>query len=264
MAGALHLHIERREFKYLIDEATADRVREAIRPFCERDPFASKHASGRYTIDSLYLDTAEMSLFNANEEEGLDRFKLRIRTYPETPGAAIFTEVKRRFHDIIVKDRGRVPADWPRLFEGAGDVLGATRSPREAKAVERFVTLARTLHARPIVLVRYEREPWASVIDDYVRITFDRKIRSQKIDRFTFDHDPRGWRATDHPQTEGAIESMVVLELKFTTNVPWWLIHIVQRYDLTRRAFSKYGLSVRAWREEIPTPRVPYVAGIRL
>ena len=45
--------IERREFKYLIDTGTADAIRDAIRPFCEIDPWAAANPSRRYTIDTL-------------------------------------------------------------------------------------------------------------------------------------------------------------------------------------------------------------------
>ncbi|MFY0540970.1 VTC domain-containing protein [Nannocystis pusilla] len=82
--------IERREFKYLVDALTAARLRAAIQPFCELDPWAARNPRGRYTIESVYLDTEALRLFWANEHEQLDRVKVRVRGYAEAPTAPVF------------------------------------------------------------------------------------------------------------------------------------------------------------------------------
>jgi hypothetical protein len=98
---------------------------------------------------------------------------------------------------------------------------------------------------RPFTVVRYEREPYFSRIDDYARVTFDTCIRAQPTDAPSFDLPTRTWRALDDAVTQRALDSMIVLELKFTTAVPLWLVHIVKRLGLVRRSFSKYGTSIR-------------------
>ena len=77
MAAGLNLHIERREFKYLIDRRTADAVRERIRPFCRLDAHVEHIEDRRYTIDSLYFDTPRMELLHANEQEKSHRPSLK-------------------------------------------------------------------------------------------------------------------------------------------------------------------------------------------
>ncbi|MFY0537511.1 VTC domain-containing protein [Nannocystis pusilla] len=99
-----------REYKYLIDGVTAARLRAAIRPFCDIDPYAGRSPGGRYTIESLYLDSPLMGLYWANEHEQVDRIKMRVRGYAESPGSPVFFEVKRRINDVITKTRGRVRA----------------------------------------------------------------------------------------------------------------------------------------------------------
>ena len=256
MAKGLALHIERREFKYLIDEATADRVREYIRPFCRLDRNAEGFDRDRYAIDSLYFDTPDMRLYWANDEEVMNRFKLRVRTYPETPGAPVFFEVKARYHDIVVKDRGRAPANWQQLLTDRNLDVPRQATSFESAAVERFTTIVRMQHARPVVLVRYTREPYESTIDDYARVTFDRAIRSQRMDRVTMTPTPGQWRYSDAPDLVHGAGSATVLELKFTTNVPMWMVDMVRTLNLDRRAFSKYGRSVEAWWENPELSRV--------
>lgn len=254
--------IERREYKYLIDQEKATQVRQAIRPFCALDPWAAQNPRGSYTIESLYLDTRDLRLFWANDHEQVDRVKVRVRGYAEAPKSPMFFEVKRRTGDVIRKTRGRVPrALWAELLADPATPIPGEIVGKDRAAVERFLALIRTMHLRPFTLVRYEREPHFSRIDDYVRVTFDTHIRAQVMDHLSFDSSARGWRALDDAVTQGALDSLVVLELKFTSMVPIWLSHIVERLDLTRRSFSKYGTSIRAFYQPLASRRPAVVGG---
>lgn len=253
--------IDRREYKLLISNEMAEQVRRAIAPFCRLDPYAATHPTRSYAIDTLYLDTDDLSLFWANDHEQVDRIKMRVRHYPDAPGSPLFFEVKRRINDVISKSRGRVsPDQWLELLQNPRSEIPATSSPKDRAAIERFVTLARTLRVRPFTLVRYQREPWVSIIDDYARVTFDTQIRAHAVDSYTFDPDGNGWRAIDDAVAARELASLVVLELKFTSSVPLWLVNICRSLGLVRGAFSKYGNSIRAFYQPV-SPRVPRSAG---
>jgi hypothetical protein len=242
--------IERREYKFLIDRPTVAAVRAAIRPFCILDPYAAQSPSRSYTIETLYLDTTDLSLFWANDHELVDRVKVRVRRYADKPGSPIFLEVKRRINDVIAKSRGRVPAEsWTRLLADPAMPIPADCTGKDRAAVERFLALHRSLHLRPYTLVRYQREPWISTIDDYARVTFDTWIQAHTLDSLTFE--PDGGRTQD---------SLVVLELKFTNQVPIWLVNIVRSLGLVRGAYSKYGNSIRAFHQPVDI-RMPRLAG---
>jgi hypothetical protein len=261
MAEANPTIIERREYKYLIPARVADRVRAAIQPFCEIDPWAAKSVGRRYLIDSLYFDTADLRLFWANDHELVDRFKLRVRGYPQAPGGPVFFEVKRRVNDVITKTRGKVShSQWAAVLGDPAAPIPVDIRGRDRVAVERFVTLARTLRVRPFTLVRYEREPYFSRIDEYARVTFDSNIRAQSVEALSFEPPSRGWRALDDAVTQRTLDSLIVLELKFTTAVPLWLVDLVGRFDLQRRSFSKYGTSIRAF-YEAPQRRIARLLG---
>jgi hypothetical protein len=242
--------IERREFKYLIDARTVAGIREAVRPFCSLDPYAAGSPTRRYTIDSLYLDTSGLSLFWANDHEKVDRFKLRIRTYPESPTSPVFFEVKRRFNDVISKSRGKVARDqWAALAADPAAPIPANVTGKDRMAVERFLALARSMHVRPFTIVRYQREAYVSRVDDYARVTFDTNIRAWATDKMSYEAPTRGWRALDDAvaQRGRGFASLTVLELKFTSAVPIWMSRMVERFGLHRGAFSKYGNSIRAY-----------------
>jgi SPX domain protein involved in polyphosphate accumulation len=246
--GIDDIKIERREYKYLIDQNTVRNIRESIRPFCVVDPFAATHPNQRYTIESLYFDNPGMQLFWNNEIEAVDRFKLRIRHYPQTPDGPLFLEVKRRFNDVISKTRGCIPREgWQELVQHPPADFRERLKAKDRNAVERFLAVRGLGDYQPLTVVRYEREPYVSVIDDYARITFDTCIRSQPMRDLSFEVQPNAWRNMDDSETMKHRESLTVLELKFTSAVPSWMVNIVRTQELHRLSFSKYGTSVKAW-----------------
>jgi hypothetical protein len=96
----------------------------------------------------------------------------------------------------------------------------------------------RHLGAIPIVLVRYEREPFAAADGSDARVAFDRSLLCS---------------STDAPEVafEGPVWTTVrgrcvLLELKFNGTCPAWMADVIQRFELRRQSFSKYALSVEA------------------
>jgi len=250
--------IERREYKFLLDAATALRVRQAIQPFCELDPHAARQANGRYLIDSCYFDTPGFALYRANVISMPERYKVRVRAYPpHGPDSPVFFEVKSRFNDVIKKTRAPVPRDlWAALVADPSCQIPDAFTGVQRQAVEKLLALVHGNHMRPVVMVRYEREPYVSTVDSYARVTFDRRIRSKALTRPAFDQGERGWRFNDNAVLQRWADAMTVLELKFTSAVPRWMSNLVLTHNLQRLAFSKYGTSVLTWYQP-PESRTP-------
>lgn len=235
---------ERREYKYLLPLSLVSRVRTAAQTVCKLDAYAGP--DGIYTIRSLYFDTDAYHLFWANAYEIGDRFKVRVRSYPATgAGGPIFLEVKRRVLDVIVKSRGMVPPQhWQELVSDAGALNRLPIAPKARWAAERFVTLVHSYHLKPVMMVEYDREAYFSEVDEYARLTFDLAVRCQPTDQLSMDVDPRNWRYVDHPVRTRTLEPMTLLELKFAGAPPRWMVQMVQKLELERATFSKYGYSV--------------------
>ena len=236
--------LQRREYKYLIDEPTAERVRRALAGLCVGDTHAAA-TGGRYLCDTIYLDTLQHHLYRATIENEAVRHKLRIRTYPGGT-SPVFLEVKRRVDDVIVKSRATVRGDWRALLE-SGDVSNVPAD--QLRPTENFLSRYQTNRGGPMlptVLVRYEREPYTSLVDDYVRITFDRKLQYHVATDLTFETRPRSWTPIDDPIAMRVAPSLsaVVLELKFAATVPGWLASIVRRLELARLSYCKYTRAV--------------------
>lgn len=236
--------LQRREYKCLIDERTALRIRRYIAGICVVDPYAAE--TGRYTIDTLYLDSPWLDTYHATVEERPDRYKLRIRGYPSAPSAPVFLEVKRRIGDTIRKTRVAIDGDWQRVL-----VDGVTPSlpPKQRAALDNFICHYHLLPMQPTVLVRYEREPFFSTLDDYARVTFDRALTCQPVTELSMVTDDDAWMPIDHAVAQhGPADSMVLLELKFTSVVPTWMRRMVQALELPRDAFCKYTRAIEALR----------------
>lgn len=234
--------IERYEYKYLLPERLVEKVRESALMVCSLDKYAGP--DGTYRIRSLYCDTPAMELFQANEHEKADRYKMRLRVYPGKP-SPVFFEVKRRVVDVIIKSRAAVPvAIWQDVLAGH-DAAIQTLSPKVRKGVLEFIKRYHRHHMEPVMLVEYEREPYASNYDEYARLTFDRNILIQPQRELSLEADPKRWRAVDHRAQTRTLEPVCVLELKFERRPPMWMSAMVRRLGLVRYSFSKYCYGVR-------------------
>ena len=241
--------VSRYESKYIIPRSLVPEIREFVRPFCEPDP-NTRGNPPEYVITTLQLETPSYALHYAKEDELDARFKMRVRTYGEIGTAPIFAEIKAKFERTIVKVRSCVPFDkWgPELIYG-------TRVPpifKNKKQEIDFLQFRRVVWetaAHPETLVRYTRDSYIGVVDDYVRITFDRKLQYQRTDSWTDFGRSGDWRSMDSVTAQGfgLPYSGVVLEVKTYNTVPTWVVELVKRFDLQRSGNCKYSTAI--WRE---------------
>ncbi len=248
--------LQRREYKYLVDEATVTEIRRYIAGICTIDPYADSR--GRYVIDTLYFDTPQLHSYWSTMQDADDRYKLRVRTYPSAGLGPVFFEVKRRVSESILKTRGMYRGAWDQLLTLTTPELLAAIEPKHRPAIDNFICFYHRSGMTPSILVRYEREPYFSLIDEYARVTFDRSISFQPASEYAVTPKDEHWRYVDDAAGQRGLApaaSSVLLELKFTNLVPGWMRRMVHTLDLQRLAFCKYTRAVDSHRT-IPTMRV--------
>jgi hypothetical protein len=103
----------------------------------------------------------------------------------------------------------------------------------------------------PIILVRYERQPFVGRQDPGVRVTFDRRLRCRWQRTASLHAHERDYRFVDAPDVFEDRESLIILEMKFDGMYPLWMIDLVRRFDLLRQSFSKYVVCLDKARSEI-------------
>ncbi len=239
--------IARHEYKYIVAPDLVEPIRRSLRPYCRLDEHAALEKEGFYRITCLYLDDDRYTMFWEGEMGAPVRAQLRIRAYGEDMARPVKLEVKRRIHDLVVKSSVSLACNqWRQSLSAPVGGAVADFGGGQKAVLEQFVLMTRARHARPRMLVRYERQAFRSLIDHYVRITFDRRIMHQPMTAYDLGGLAGRWRAADNSISMAGERSGVVLELKFpASGAPRWLIQLVRSFGLVRAGYSKYGSAVR-------------------
>ena len=222
------------ELKYLINETTAERVRDFVRCYLGMDEFSVGKPNYSYPVHSLYLDSDSLEIYWRTINGDKNRFKLRLRYYSDHPESPVFFEIKRRMKDIILKQRGGVRQEAvPLLLSGqfpAPEHI-ITREPAGLVAVQRFCQLMAEIHAKPKSHISYQREAYVSDSDE-VRVTMDRQVFSEPH------FESRVTLKMANPVH--AFRNLVILELKFTNRFPNWFRELARMANVMQCGAAKY------------------------
>ena len=235
--SCIKTRFRRYECKYVVAENIAERIRGAISPYVVPDPHAAASPDHSYDITSLYLDSPDLRLFRETEDGVANRIKLRIRSYGEAGDTPVFLEIKRRCNRLVLKARARIPRAMVASIL-AGRAPGPVfRELDQGACYDEFLGWVARWFAQPTMWVTYRREAYVGTYNDDVRITMDRRLRCAPAVG-----QPGAVRTSDWRPIE---TRLVVLELKFDESYPDWMARLVQRFQLDRRSYSKYGNAVR-------------------
>ena len=246
----------RYEVKFVVPPSLASQIRDYIRPFCEIDEHC-RGASQDYSITTLQLDSPSLALHYAKLWDFVNRFKLRVRTYDPIGSSPVFMEVKAKFRTTVVKYRSQIPFEcWGEHLFRDEVIKGVHfKDSVEAGHFFQFLRLTKQIGARPIMLIRYNRESYFGKNDNYSRVTFDRRLQYQQ----TYSWDDWGrsgtWRSLDktldqtrrHDQEYSF--SGVVVELKALADVPTWMRNLTQDLSMNRQGHCKFSNAV--WAESM-------------
>jgi SPX domain protein involved in polyphosphate accumulation len=255
----------RYEVKYVIPRRYVPMILEFIKPFCDLDPNCVGDPPG-YVITTLQLDSPSLSLHYAKLWDLVERFKLRVRVYGEPVGSSpVFMEIKAKSRATIVKYRSRIPFDkWGKHLFGNEIIRGINfKDSKEAENFYQFVRLVKEIGARPVMLIRYHRESYFGKNDHYSRLTLDTRLQYQRTSSWDSWGRGRQWFSLDKPlnQTRRHDKELdfsgVVLELKSLHDVPLWIIHLVEAFNLSRQGHCKYSNSMWAESMFCTTPWPP-------
>jgi hypothetical protein len=230
--------IKRYELKYTITEELALQIREHIKHICSLDKHVPAGESG-YFVNNFYFDTPDLKFYYDTKFRKLTRYKLRARFYGTQATDFIWPEIKYRNASVIWKTRYHLPIErWPELFYSAKP---GPNKPVIKKQLDTFDDLIYWYGAQPTLHVRYFREPYVTELEEYGRITFDRRLccrpTNGSIELAYHEHDMLYY---DDPITSKNDDSPVILEIKVETLIPVWAIELIHKFNLTQRAFSKY------------------------
>ena len=238
--------IDRFELKYILHPSLVPAIRKFIEPFVDPDHHAGPGIP-EYTVTTLQLDSPSNVLHYAKEREAIARFKLRIRTYGTAGKTPYFLEIKRKVNSAIFKSRVILhPGDYnPSILLEPNPALPLMTDAQYTNYLE-FVRLTRSISARPKIFIRYIRESYKGVCETYSRVTLDRALQYRPAKgSWFFPIRAKKWYCLDTPMALGAEFSGHVLELKCGSEMPGWMLELIERFNLVKIGFSKYSAAMR-------------------
>lgn len=232
------LQTQRFELKYLVRRETALAIRRFVSCHLKPDDFAAPLPEYSYPVHSLYLDSPDLTTYQAVQTGEKNRFKLRIRYYSDSDPVVYF-EIKRRTNEVISKMRAKVRREAVQpLLSGQPPQLRHLVSPdgKQLVALQEFCRLLHRLNASPRSHVAYSREAWMSPFNNAVRVTFDRHVRCEPEFSAAL--------TTRFGESVAPFDERVVLELKFVDRLPGWCNEMVRAFGLVRGGAPKYAQGV--------------------
>jgi SPX domain protein involved in polyphosphate accumulation len=234
--GPDHGFWNRYELKYLINESKAAAIEQFIEPYVRLDYYCQIQPSGSYPVVSLYLDSDNLRLCRESLHGHKNRFKLRIRSYTDEPDYPNFLEIKRRANTVIMKSRAEVrPCNVAPLLTHR--LLNPQSNGSNGETIKQFMLYMNSISGGPVIRTRYKRQAFEDIVDERVRITFDRNLCYKITPIADVSLNGTGWQQM--------LLNKVVLEIKFTSRYPPWLSQMVKYFDLRKQSLSKYARSIK-------------------
>jgi SPX domain protein involved in polyphosphate accumulation len=223
----------RNEIKYFVAPTVVQQVKDSISPFVSTDPHMNGYKN--YTVRSIYFDTPELD-YHYEKMDGLKvRKKLRLRTYNNFENDKIaFLEIKRRYNQIIVKERAKVSLEKAQNFLECPKSNGIfdTKDTLKKRVLEKFAYNLANENLKSTLLVVYEREAYQGIHDPTTRITFDSNLR--------YKVDPEISEIFNEHDLETILGDYVIIEFKFNDFMPKWMRKIMRTFCLSAQSISKY------------------------
>lgn len=230
---------KRYELKYLISFDQYKRFSEQLYDRMKLDPYGDHE--GKYNIVSLYYDSPDSKIYYETRNKIPFRQKLRLRVYNESDlESPSFFELKQKFGNVVNKRRTILPLhagyrlsslDMNEALPGQLDDFQASND-QILREVHHFKGL---YMLEPEVVVSYDRQAFAGVEEPDLRVTFDYHLMCRKDD-LHIENGPEGTYFID--------PNLVVLEVKVSESVPFWLARLLNDFGFMRQSVSKYCTSV--------------------
>lgn len=210
---------KRYELKYMLTPRQYRAVKDEVLKRLIPDEF------GENTVQSLYLDTSDDRLIRESIEKPVYKEKLRFRCYNLNENDKdIFVEMKRKYDGVVYKRRVSCKeSEAMSLFDGTKPTT------QVGKELEYFFRFYGDL--QPKTLILYDREAFLDKNSD-LRVTFDKNMRYRK-EKLNFHTSLAG-----KPLVPGDV---VLMELKTGTALPLWLCALLDKEQIRKTSFSKYG-----------------------
>lgn len=207
---------------------------------------------GKYNIVTLYYESDDKKIYYETMNKLRFRQKLRLRVYDQvTLEDNSFIEIKQKFKNVVNKRRSVLPLKdaYRVLSEPYNEDLIMTSNASNLQILREALHFKDLYTLKPATVVSYDRQAFSGVAENEqdLRVTFDYNLMCRSDD-LAIENGPEGIHFVD--------QDLVILEVKVSNSVPFWLSRILSDFNFTRQGFSKFCTSIDLLEElgSLPSP----------
>ncbi|MTD29786.1 polyphosphate polymerase domain-containing protein [Planomicrobium sp. YIM 101495] len=226
---------KRYELKYLISFEQYISLREHLLEKMKYDAYGTE---GKYNIVSLYYDSDDSKIYYETRNKLRFRQKLRLRIYDQADETSTaFIEVKQKFKNVVNKRRTALPLNEAyELLNAAGEDWEQRKWLASNEQILKEAMHFKSLYdLRPELVVSYDRQAFSGIDEPDLRVTFDYNLMC-RTDDLRIENGPEGQHFIDRDN--------VVLEVKVSETVPFWLSRLLSEHGCSKQSVSKFCTSV--------------------
>lgn len=235
---------KRYELKYLLHWDAYIAFRERLLPYMQYDTYGN--ADGKYNIISLYYESEEKDIYYETMNKLPFRQKLRLRVYDQADlSSPSFIEVKQKFKNVVNKRRTVIPLNeaYSILSKPYDEQLIDQVESSNPQILKEALHFKNLYELKPATIVSYDRQALSGVLENEsdLRVTFDYNLMC-RTDDLRLENGPEGMYFLDR--------EMVILEVKVSNSVPFWLARLLSEFNFTQQGFSKFCTSIDLLEQE--------------
>ncbi|MER0122703.1 polyphosphate polymerase domain-containing protein [Streptococcus sp. ZJ93] len=220
----------RQESKYIVEKSVFTQLERELREHMVADDYAKS------SITTIYFDNDQFGMIQDALAKKYGREKVRMRVYDRKPSAEsqAFLEIKKKENKVGFKYRlTSTPVAVMNYIEN--DIQDATIA--DEKVTSELATLRKRYgQMKPKMYISYDRVSFKGKEDKKVRLTVDQNLlyRDHQVDVMLGKY---GSALLDPDK--------VIMEIKVPDEQPAWLIVLLEKYQIEKQSFSKYGNAYR-------------------
>ncbi|WP_301109041.1 polyphosphate polymerase domain-containing protein [Sporosarcina sp.] len=229
---------KRYELKYLISWDDYLAFSKELLPNMAYDTYGS--STGTYNIISLYYESKDKSIYHETLNKLPFRQKLRLRVYDQADlSSNSFIEVKQKFKNVVNKRRTVIPLNeaYSILSNPYDEWLTDQTPASNPQILHEALHFKDFYNLQPANIVSYDRQAFSGIAknEQDLRVTFDYNLMCRSND-LALENGPYGERFLE--------QNFVILEVKVSNSVPFWLSRLISEFNFTQQGFSKFCTSI--------------------
>ena len=241
---------KRYELKFLLTMAEYSALRNAILPHMSYDTYGN--TEGKYNIVTLYYESDDKKIYYETMNRLSFRQKLRLRIYDQADlNSSAFIEIKQKFKNVVNKRRTVIPLSeaYKVLAQPYDEDLINSVHASNPQILREALHFKDLYELKPSTVVSYDRQAFSGTAENEkdLRVTFDYNLMC-RADDLAIENGPEGMHFID--------QDAVILEVKVSDSVPFWLARILSDFNFSKQGFSKFCTSINLLEQEgqLPSP----------